>query len=175
MLVLGSAVEVVMLAVDGSRARSWWRYVVGAAVGGVIVASAVLSITTSTRDFDRAAAVSPLLADASCVGSDSAAMLLSLDVMTRNLDRGCAVVFDVDGSIYDVNGGHNPGRLTAKVRRQGSVEYQDALQDYFALSDALVIHRADADGMSPATLAELALRPVLWKHGNTSVLGAAPG
>jgi alpha-1,2-mannosyltransferase len=172
-LVIGAGLEGIRRRVEGvSVARRWVGWTVALAVTGIVAASALVSLSTSTRDFDRAAEVAPLLANARCVGSDSAAMLLAMDVMTRTIQRGCPVVFDVDGSIYDVNAGANPGRLTSKARRVGSAVYQDTLQDYFAASDAVIVHREPVDGMSTATARELALRPVLWHHGNTTVLGA---
>jgi alpha-1,2-mannosyltransferase len=173
-LVFGAAVEVVRRwAAERSPAiRTTVWAGLGLAAGAVIAASTVMTLQPQTRDFGRPSQITKFTAGAQCVGSDTAGMLLLTNTLTRDLSRGCPVVFDVTGSIYDIGGGANPGRLSSIDRRETSAAYQARLLDYFAASDVLILHRVAADGLSAQTMATLAQRPLLWEHGNTQVLGS---
>lgn len=154
------------------------RVALGALAGGVglvIVASGVSSAVHETRDFVNPSHVTTLVANSTCVASDSAGMLIAANVMTRDLQRGCPVIFDVDGSVYSVGAGSNPRGLTSHQRRHLSTAYQDMLADYFVASDAVILHREAADGLDPALRSELRSRPLLWEHGVNRLYGPVPG
>jgi hypothetical protein len=141
----------------------------------VIVASGVSSAVYETRDFVNPSRLATLVANSTCVASDSAGMLIATNVMTRDLQRGCPVIFDVDGSVYSVAAGSNPLHLTSHQRRHLSTAYQDMLADYFESSDAVILHREAADGLDPALLSELRSRPLVWEHGVNQLYGPVPG
>jgi alpha-1,2-mannosyltransferase len=174
MLVIGAAVEVVRRWAGRRSPRTRTTVVAALAVGAgaAIVASTVMTLQPQARDFGKPERIEAFTAGARCVGSDSPGMLLLTNTLSRDLARGCPVIFDVDGSVYDVNSGKNPQRLTSTQRRLASPAYQETLMRYFDASDVLLLHRVEADGLSPQTLAKLAQRPVLWEHGNTKVLGS---
>ena len=148
------------------------------ALAALLVVAATGSILRSDvkEPLDHAgiAAASPYVRSAQCVGSDSAGILILSDVLTRNLQRNCPSVFDVDGTIYSINSGANPGDLSSTKRRLASPEYQKLLDDYFTANDVVLIHRAKADGLSAQTRAHLRARPLLVKARGLRVYGPTP-
>ncbi len=147
------------------------------ALWALIVVAVVVSIDRSdvkeTLDHAGIAAAKPLIKDARCVGSDSAGMLVLSNVLSRNLDNGCLSKFDFDGAIYSVDGGQNPGDLSAAKRRLSNADYQATLQDYIRANDMIMLHRSKTDGLSPQTRAVLKARPLLLKVRGLKLYGPA--
>jgi hypothetical protein len=177
-----------LLLVVGSGAALMWHRLtqrshvpralgVGALTILLLIAT-VVSIERSdvkeSLDHAAIAAAQPFVKDARCVGSDSAGVLVLSDVLTRNLDNGCLSVFDFNGTIYSVDGGGNPGSLSAKERRLTSVEYQRLLQDYIHANDVMLLHRGKSDGLSPETRAILKARPLLMNLRGLKAYGPGP-
>jgi len=108
------------------------------------------------------------------VGSDSAGVLLLANVLSRNIERGCPTIIDFDGLIYTFDDGNNPNRLSSTKRRRASEPYQQAMRDYFAANDVLLIHRPTADAFDQQTRDYLRSRPLLSKQRGLRAFGPAP-
>jgi alpha-1,2-mannosyltransferase len=175
MLVTGVATSILWNAVAGRS--SALRSAARTALLVVLVAVAVLSGFRAVRapaDLrPHASRMADSVASAHCVGSDSAGLLILADVMGRNIDRGCPTVIEFDGMIYTMDAGANPQRLSSRQRRLASTEYQQAMRNYFAASDLLLLHRGPADAFDPRTRAALAARPLEWRQPGLRVLGLA--
>ena len=108
---------------------------------------------------------------ARCVGADSAGVLLMANVLARNIARGCPTIIDFDGMIYTIDDGSNPRDLSSTQRRLTSPAYQQAMRDYFAASDVLIIHRPTADAFDRRTREYLRTRPLLWRQRGMRAFG----
>jgi len=173
-----------MLVVGATAATLWvtfgrWRGWPAGILRGLLVAVLVLvALASGYRALHpghdlkpHLAAIGRITQSAACVGSDSAGMLVITDTLTRNIERGCPTVLDFDGTIYSFDDGSNPGKLSSTRRRLGSAAYQQAIRDYFAGNDVLLIHRATADAFDPTTRQMLVSRNLLRRQRGLRVFG----
>jgi hypothetical protein len=73
--------------------------------------------------------------------------------------------------VYSFNDGSNPNHLSSTARRLGSSRYQQAMRDYFAANDVLLIHRSKADVFDARTRGVILGRTPLFAQGGLRVLG----
>ena len=177
MLVVGSAVGIVWVGV-GSRPHGTAvaiRTVLAVCVVAAAMTTGYRALRAPVDLKPKVVTVAEATNNAQCVGSDSAGVLLLANVLSRNIDRGCPTVIDFDGLIYTFDDGNNPNRLSSTKRRRASAAYQQAMRDYFAANDVLLIHRPTADAFDQQTRKYLHSRPLLSKQHGLRAFGPATG
>jgi alpha-1,2-mannosyltransferase len=174
-----------LMLVVGTTAATLWsmfarlpRWPAGILRGLLVAVLVLVALASGYRALHSGRDLKPHLAaigrithSATCVGSDSAGLLVITDTLTRNIERGCPTVLDFDGMVYSFDDGANPGKLSSTQRRRQSARYQQAMHDYFAANDVLLIHRAKTDVLDPATRRMLLSRPVLHRQPGLRVFG----
>ncbi|MGB7983261.1 MAG: hypothetical protein WCF36_20970 [Candidatus Nanopelagicales bacterium] len=102
----------------------------------------------------------PVVADATCVASDSPAAIVLADRLRANLDNGCPPVFDFSGVVYTFDrAGSGPAGPTQL--REESAQFQAFVVNYFGRADHVILRRRSGTGLSQDTMDLLASRPVL--------------
>jgi hypothetical protein len=172
-LVCGTAVGVLSAALAGGDALGP-RMLRVALIAGVVTIAFFTASRAVLEPVDlkpRHDALATATADAHCVGSDTAGLLIASNVLSRNILRGCPTIVDFDGMVYSFNDGSNPNHLSSTARRLGSSRYQQAMRDYFAANDVLLIHRSKADVFDARTRGVILGRTPLFAQGGLRVLG----
>lgn len=173
MLVVGTAAATLW-----SMVGYWPGWSAGILRGLLVATLVVVALASGYRSLHPGRDLKPHLAaigritnTATCVGADSAGLLIITDTLTRNIERGCPTVLDFDGMVYSFDDGSNPARLSSTRRRLGSSAYQQAMRDYFAGNDLLLIHRAKADAFDPTTRLTLLSRTLLFRQTGLRLFG----
>jgi hypothetical protein len=176
MLVVGTACSIVLI--RAHKNVGLVRIVMQVGIFGLVGLSALLGIYRSVIHGERnpatpaaIAAAADVVASAQCVASDSPGLLLLTNTLSHDIARRCAVLIDVDGTIYSIDRGRNPNHLDGIPRRLASTQYQNILTEYFAQADAVMLHRIDADGLTPSSLATVTARPLLLHRRLMDVYG----
>lgn len=110
--------------------------------------------------------VSAAIAGGKCITSDSAFTLIETNTFNSNVANGCAVVVDFTGMVYETR--------NLPLQRQHNPQFQQDAIAYLNQGDRVILMRQDKDKLSPAVLAELAKRPVLFHQGPYIVYGPLP-
>jgi alpha-1,2-mannosyltransferase len=128
------------------------------------------------RPKNRSLQVSGQLASAvtqvPCVMSDSPMVLVGLNALDRDLANGCPNWVDVTGRTYapDMSVGGPDGRL---LTRPANPRWQGALRDYLLSGDAVIVTRANEEGLSPTTWDAIRAGGILARDG-THIIYAVP-
>jgi alpha-1,2-mannosyltransferase len=150
------------------------------AIAGVLVV--VLALVGSAKSLwykrpkNRSLQVSGQLASAvtqvPCVMSDSPMVLVGLNALDRDLANGCPNWVDVTGRTYapDMSVGGPDGRL---LTRPANPRWQGALRDYLLSGDAVIVTRANEEGLSPTTWDAIRAGGILARDG-THIIYAVP-
>jgi hypothetical protein len=150
------------------------------AIAGVLVV--VLALVGSAKSLwykrpkNRSLQFSGQLASAvtrvPCVMSDSPTVLIGLNALDRDLANGCPNWVDVTGRTYapDMRVRGPDGRL---LSRPANPRWQGALRDYLLSGDAVIVTRANEEGLSPTTWDAIRAGRVLARDG-THVIYAVP-
>jgi hypothetical protein len=115
-----------------------------------------------------ASAVTPV----PCVMSDSPMVLVGLNALDRDLANGCPNWVDVTGRTYapDMSVAGPDGRL---LSRPANPRWQGALRDYLLSGDAVIVTRANDEGLSPTTWDAIRAGGILARD-ETHIIYAVP-
>jgi hypothetical protein len=165
-IVLGTAAATVLGALDRHRRRGI------AARGGLALLAAGIALTTPHQlgTVLQRAALEQDLGGARCVSADAPTLLLETTGLRRNLQNGCRLVLDSTGIAFDTDRGRlAPGPQGAS--RRGAPVYQQAMEAYFAGSNAAMFARLPAVGLTAETKAAITQKlPVVVKRGSVTVM-----
>lgn len=141
------------------RGRPRLRNVVGVAAALALALMAWGAVLT-----DQGAAIrpplTPLVASARCVASDSPAAIVLADRLSANLAHDCPPVFDFSGVVYTF-GREGSGPVGPSRLREESQQFQRFVQDYFGQADFVILRRRTMTGISSQTMATLQGRPLI--------------
>jgi hypothetical protein len=160
----------------GANAASLYRCAgaaVGAAIVILVIAGSAMALwyrrgKTTSPPRELASAVTKVR----CVMSDSPMALIGLNALDRDLANGCPNWVDVTGRTYapDMSVRGPDGRL---LTRDANPRWQSALRDYLLSGDAVIVTRANDEGLSPSTWDAIRAGGVLARDG-THVVYAVP-
>lgn len=105
-----------------------------------------------------------------CVTSDDPVVLAMTNTLSQDLKNKCHLIFDVTGTIYGIDGGANPNRVSATVRRLDSATYQSIVEKYLAEGSIVILARRTHDGLLPATIFQLDKRRTVTKSGSFVII-----
>lgn len=168
LLTLGAGAQFLWDAGKSVAARRSLRVLAVAAVSLTVAYSIVLAALTSFAFGSIGAGATPAVAAARCVAADRPSTIAIVDKMTSNVTNGCPAVYDITGLFFEPE-----VRASGAKSRATSQGYQDAVLALFAASDYVIISRETADGLTPASLAVLKSRPIVYtaKGGKLVIYG----
>lgn len=106
--------------------------------------------------------LAPVLAEATCVASDSPAAIVLADRLTPNLDNGCPAVVDFSGVVYTFPW-TGDGLIGPTALREQSPQFQQFARDYFGSADHVILRRRARTGLDEESLRQLRERPLIRK------------
>jgi hypothetical protein len=102
-----------------------------------------------------------------CVMSDEPAGLIALDRLDTNMSHGCPNWVDVTGRTYF-------GADRSSHSRAANTSWQRDLTRYLRSGQAVIILRADGDGMTATTFAAITRDGILVSQGRYHVYATDP-
>lgn len=171
-IVLGTAASIVIGALDRDR---WPGLAARVACIGLIAVVAIVTIPRRQGSVLPGAAIEADIRGASCVAADAPVLLIETTALRRDLRGGCPLILDPTGVLYDTDRGHSISGAVDQSR-QAAPGYQRAMARYYGGADAALFHRLPADGLTAATLSEIARNlPVTIHRGAvTEMLRGSP-